>query len=165
MTYDDRMISRTLVLGGFRDFCDVFALTFKACIKALVLDEGARCIMLCIGKRVHRYFSKVSNVPHFWWPWLMVCSQQQVGAGHTHLSTRGIPLNSSHWKWDPSLWLAQCRHIRDSNSKVLTRPVPPDMEFVKNFTQPSHGIRICIKRKKIIYGKFFDFCAEKCVYN
>ena len=29
----------------------------------------------------------------------------------------------------------------------------------------SHGIRICIKRKKIHYGKFFDFCAEKCVYN
>ena len=28
-----------------------------------------------------------------------------------------------------------------------------------------HGIRICIKRKKIHYGKFFDFCAEKCVYN
>ena len=28
-----------------------------------------------------------------------------------------------------------------------------------------HGIRICIKRKKIDYGKFFDFCAEKCVYN
>ena len=30
---------------------------------------------------------------------------------------------------------------------------------------PSHGMRICIKRKKIHYGKFFDFCAEKCVYN
>ena len=29
----------------------------------------------------------------------------------------------------------------------------------------THGIRICIKRKKIIHGKFFDFCAEKCVYN
>ena len=29
----------------------------------------------------------------------------------------------------------------------------------------SHGMRICIKRKKIHYGKFFDFCAEKCVYN
>ena len=29
----------------------------------------------------------------------------------------------------------------------------------------AHGIRICIKRKKIIHGKFFDFCAEKCVYN
>ena len=29
----------------------------------------------------------------------------------------------------------------------------------------THGIRICIKRKKIDYGKFFDFCAEKCVYN
>ena len=29
----------------------------------------------------------------------------------------------------------------------------------------SHGMRICIKRKKIDYGKFFDFCAEKCVYN
>ena len=28
-----------------------------------------------------------------------------------------------------------------------------------------HGMRICIKRKKIHYGKFFDFCAEKCVYN
>ena len=24
----------------------------------------------------------------------------------------------------------------------------------------THGIRICIKRKKITYGKFFDFCAE-----
>ena len=155
MTYDDRMISRTLVLGGFRDFCDVFALTFKACIKALVLDEGARCIMLCIGKRVHRYFSKVSNVPHFWWPWLMVCSQQQVGAGHTHLSTRGIPLNSSHWKWDPSLWLAQCRHIRDSNSKVLTRPVPPDMEFVKNFTHPDFQAKSFTPQKCVICDSFF----------
>ena len=29
----------------------------------------------------------------------------------------------------------------------------------------THGIKICIKRKKIHYGKFFDFCAEKCVYN
>ena len=29
----------------------------------------------------------------------------------------------------------------------------------------AHGMRICIKRKKIHYGKFFDFCAEKCVYN
>ena len=29
----------------------------------------------------------------------------------------------------------------------------------------SHGMRICIKRKKIHYGKFFDFCVEKCVYN
>ena len=29
----------------------------------------------------------------------------------------------------------------------------------------SHGTRTCIKRKKIHYGKFFDFCAEKCVYN
>ena len=26
-----------------------------------------------------------------------------------------------------------------------------------------HGTRTCIKRKKIIYGKFFDFWAEKCV--
>ena len=32
-------------------------------------------------------------------------------------------------------------------------------------TRNAHGIRICIKRKKIIHGKFFDFCAEKCVYN
>ena len=29
----------------------------------------------------------------------------------------------------------------------------------------AHGTRTCIKRKKITYGKFFDFCAEKCVYN
>jgi len=28
-----------------------------------------------------------------------------------------------------------------------------------------HGTRTCIKRKNIHYGKFFDFCAEKCVYN
>ena len=33
------------------------------------------------------------------------------------------------------------------------------------FVSNAHGIRICIKRKKIDYGKFFDFCAEKCVYN
>ena len=25
---------------------------------------------------------------------------------------------------------------------------------------PSHGTRTCIKRKKVIHGKFFDFCAE-----
>ena len=38
--------------------------------------------------------------------------------------------------------------------------------FYSNWTIiASHGIRICIKRKKIHYGKFFDFCAEKCVYN
>ena len=29
----------------------------------------------------------------------------------------------------------------------------------------SHGTRTCIKRRKIVHGKFFDFCAEKCVYN
>ena len=28
----------------------------------------------------------------------------------------------------------------------------------------SHGIRICIKRKKIHYGKFFYFCADKYIY-
>ena len=33
------------------------------------------------------------------------------------------------------------------------------------FAAGAHGMRICIKRKKIHYGKFFDFCAEKCVYN
>ena len=27
----------------------------------------------------------------------------------------------------------------------------------------SHGTRTCIKRKKIIHGKFFYFCAEKCI--
>ena len=27
----------------------------------------------------------------------------------------------------------------------------------------THGIRKCIKRKKITYGKFFDFCAQKCI--
>ena len=33
------------------------------------------------------------------------------------------------------------------------------------FDISTHGIRICIKRKKITYGKFFDFWSEKCVYN
>ena len=33
------------------------------------------------------------------------------------------------------------------------------------FKEGSLGTRTCIKRKKIDYGKFFDFCAEKCVYN
>ena len=27
----------------------------------------------------------------------------------------------------------------------------------------THGTRTCIKRKKIIHGKFLDFCAEKCI--
>jgi len=30
-------------------------------------------------------------------------------------------------------------------------------------TNGSHGTRTCIKRKKIVHGKFFDFCAEKCI--
>ena len=30
---------------------------------------------------------------------------------------------------------------------------------------PTHGTRICIKRKKITYGKFFDFCAEQDKVN
>ena len=38
-------------------------------------------------------------------------------------------------------------------------------KLLKFNSDNSHGIRICIKRKKIHYGKFFDFCAEKCVYN
>ena len=29
----------------------------------------------------------------------------------------------------------------------------------------AHGTRTCIKRKKIDYGKFFDFCAEKYIYK
>ena len=28
----------------------------------------------------------------------------------------------------------------------------------------SHGTRTCIKRKKIDYGKLFDFCADKYIY-
>ena len=34
-----------------------------------------------------------------------------------------------------------------------------------SWNMSSHGTRTCIKRKKNTYGKFFDFCAEKCVYN
>ena len=40
-----------------------------------------------------------------------------------------------------------------------------DTDNDNNAEDDSHGMRICIKRKKIDYGKFFDFCAEKCVYN
>ena len=29
----------------------------------------------------------------------------------------------------------------------------------------THGTRTCIKRKKIAYGKFFDFRAQKCIQN
>ena len=29
--------------------------------------------------------------------------------------------------------------------------------------EAAHGTRTCIKRKKKCYGKFFDFCAEKCI--
>ena len=39
------------------------------------------------------------------------------------------------------------------------------LKVVYSRNSVTHGIRICIKRKKIHYGKFFDFCAEKCVYN
>ena len=40
-----------------------------------------------------------------------------------------------------------------------------DLDDKLNDKAATHGTRICIKRKKITYGKFFDFCAEKCVYN
>ena len=33
----------------------------------------------------------------------------------------------------------------------------------KTFRTGTHGTRTCIKRKKITYGKFFDFRAEKCI--
>ena len=43
--------------------------------------------------------------------------------------------------------------------------VPTSLHCTERAMLQPHGIRICIKRKKIHYGKFFDFCAEKCVYN
>ena len=39
------------------------------------------------------------------------------------------------------------------------------MDYTGEEVTISHGMRICIKRKKIDYGKFFDFWSEKCVYN
>ena len=47
-------------------------------------------------------------------------------------------------------------------TKSLIGHPPPSRA---SLTVRSHGTRTCIKRKKIDYGKFFDFCAEKCVYN
>ena len=39
-----------------------------------------------------------------------------------------------------------------------------DIQTGFQFGHP-HGTRTCIKRKKIHYGNFFDFCAEKCIQN
>ena len=33
--------------------------------------------------------------------------------------------------------------------------------FHANGNDRAHGTRTCIKRKKIDYGKIFDFCAQK----
>ena len=65
--------------------------------------------------------------------------------------------------------------FEDPNSKLVeivsVADVDDDKCFDDSFMQiwklkfGPHGIRICIKRKKIDYGKFFDFWSEKCVYN
>ena len=63
------------------------------------------------------------------------------------------------------LSLAVC-FLFDSFSLAMIVPAESDDEIedeVKDEIEDAHGTRTCIKRKKIDYGKFFDFCAEKCL--
>ena len=69
----------------------------------------------------------------------------------------------------PNLW--ESDHFRYIHFSLLTRGHNwPSWHSMRKWWYSvsyagSHGIRICIKRKKITYGKFFDFWSEKCVYN
>ena len=56
--------------------------------------------------------------------------------------------------------------IHIDGTDVMEMPVNDDENNnSKDERGYTHGTRTCIKRKKNTYGKFFDFCAEKCVYN
>ena len=59
------------------------------------------------------------------------------------------------------------RALKKVRTFSLTAPLrEPFKNYLADFSvKGAHGTRTCIKRKKIDYGKFFDFCAEKCVYN
>ena len=71
---------------------------------------------------------------------------------------------------------AENRNVSNQNQvfQVLTETTPtfyvtgisyvPFAEYIFFWHyNAAHGTRTCIKRKKITYGKFFDFRAEKCI--
>ena len=53
-------------------------------------------------------------------------------------------------------------HISDRND-ILVKSCEVCFNCNSNYQTISHGTRTCIKRKKIHYGNFFYFCAEKCI--
>ena len=66
----------------------------------------------------------------------------------------------------PNSYKALLETLRPNKTRPnQTRTHQTDSSTTHLSVHSPHGIRICIKRKKIIYGKFFDFCAEKCVFN
>ena len=66
----------------------------------------------------------------------------------------------------PNSYEALLETLRPNETRPnQTRTHQTDSSTTHLSVHSPHGIRICIKRKKIIYGNFFDFCAEKCVYN
>ena len=52
--------------------------------------------------------------------------------------------------------------INRVNESVDNPPKASETSWIICITY-THGTRTCIKRKKIDYGKFFDFCADKYI--
>ena len=54
----------------------------------------------------------------------------------------------------------------EKRMKSMSDPSYCIITLAETFGTPcSHGTRTCIKRKKIHYGNFFDFCADKYIYK
>ena len=67
-----------------------------------------------------------------------------------------------HWPWQEAGLSASLQQLGKSRADLWQLA---GLIALERSLERAHGTRTCIKRKKIDYGKFFDFCAEKCVYN
>ena len=52
-----------------------------------------------------------------------------------------------------------------ANFEILIDMKPWIQNMLNQKKYKTHGTRTCIKRKKIIHGKFFNFCSDKYVYK
>ena len=59
----------------------------------------------------------------------------------------------------------QVNWCRGQIGDVIATKAQDEDVVASNAQHLSHGTRTCIKGKKMYYGKFFDFCAEKCIQN
>ena len=52
-----------------------------------------------------------------------------------------------------------------ANFEILIDMKPWIQNMLNQKKYKTHGTRTCIKRKKIIHGKFFDFYCSKAVHS